>query len=96
MSRSRNQEPSDTLQDILFLHERAVEERSMKEPGRREYVISELRKRGYEPVWDAGAKAVRFTHRGNTITVWPYKGFFSGKGVKDGRGIRKLLNQLDR
>lgn len=96
MSRSRNQEPSDTLQDIIFLRDKAAVERSMKEPGRREYVISELRKRGYEPEWDADAKAVRFSYKGNIVTVWPYKGYFSGKGVKDGRGIRKLLNQLDR
>ena len=96
MATRHNTEPSDTLQDIIFLHEVAAVERSTKEPGRREFVISELRRRGYSPEWDADAKAVRFTHNGNTITVWPYKGFFSGKGVKDGRGIRKLLKQLDR
>jgi len=26
--------------------------------------------------------------------VWPYTGWFSGKGVKDGRGIKKLLKQI--
>lgn len=96
MGRRYNQEPSDTLQDILALKERAQENRGNREPGRKEYVMKALRERGYAPEWNDADRAVRFSYKGNIVTVWPYKGYFSGKGVKDGRGIRKLLNQLDR
>lgn len=89
-------EPSDLREDYDALRELTRERRDRREPGRSEYVMAELRKRGYSPVWDEQEKAVRFDYKGNTITVWPHKGWFSGKGVKDGRGVRKLLNQLDR
>lgn len=68
--------------------------RNENEPGRREYVISALREKGYKPTEDQEQKCIRFDFRGNTITIWPYTGWFSGKGVKDGRGIKKLLKQI--
>jgi len=92
----QEREPSDLRLDYDYLKQLAVENRDTHEPGRREYVMAALRERGFSPVWNEEKKAVMFDYKGNTITVWPYKGFFSGKGVKDGRGVRKLLNQLDR
>ena len=85
---------SDTLEDIEFLKELNVRKRNENEPGRWEYVLKVLRERGYRPVEDKDGKCIRFSYDGNTITVWPYKGWFSGKGVKDGRGISKLLKQI--
>lgn len=96
MTRHHRDEPSDLRQDYDALALIAKERRAGSEPDRRDYVIRELTARGFAPAWDEAAKAVTFTLRGNTITVYPYKGWFSGKGVKDGRGIRKLLKQLDR
>ena len=85
---------SDTLEDIEFLKELNVRKRNENEPGRLEYVLKVLRERGYKPAEDKENKCIRFSYNGNTITVWPYKGWFSGKGVKDGRGISKLLKQI--
>ena len=54
-------------------------------PKRAEYVRGKLEELGLE---------IRFQFKGNTIKLWPYSGWFSGKGVNDGRGIKKLLGQL--
>lgn len=85
---------NDDLEDILFFKEITTAKRDKKEPGRWEYVLSVLKDKGYQPAEDKGKKCIRFSFRGNTVTVWPYKGWFSGKGVKDGRGIDKLLKQI--
>ena len=42
----------------------------------------------------ANETTVKFLYKGNTITVFPYSGWFSGKGIKDGRGFENLLKQL--
>ena len=34
-------------------------------------------------------------HNGHRITFYPYKGWFSGKGIKDGRGIETLIKRLN-
>lgn len=89
-----NQEPSEMRQDYDFMRELTRQKRGGQEPGRMEYAMAALRERGFKPVWNEDEKAVKFDYKGSTITFWPYRGWFSGKGVKDGRGIRKLLNQL--
>lgn len=37
---------------------------------------------------------IYFIHNKEMITFWPYSGWFSGKGIKDGRGLQNLLKQL--
>lgn len=91
---NRPQKKSDTSEDIKFLNEICAKERQQKEPSRWDYVLSVLKDRGYEPVEDREAKCIRFTFKGNTVSVWPFTGWFSGKGVHDGRGIKKLLKQI--
>jgi hypothetical protein len=36
----------------------------------------------------------QFLFNGNLITYFPYSGWHSGKGIKDGRGLEKLLKQI--
>lgn len=63
------------------------------EPKRVQYALDRLKEKGIEAkVY--GGKRIEFEHEGNTITHWPYSGWHSGKGIKDGRGIHKLLKQL--
>ena len=85
---------TELAEDIEFLNSLALKKRNENEPGRWEYVLKSLRERGYKPVEDKDNKCIKFSYNGNTITVFPYTGWFTGKGVKDGRGIRKLLNQI--
>jgi hypothetical protein len=37
---------------------------------------------------------ISFLYMDNAISFWPYSGWFSGKGIKQGRGLKKLLKQL--
>lgn len=45
---------------------------------------------------DHNKTTVRFLYNGNTITVFPYSGWFSGKGIQDGRGLVNLLKQIQK
>ena len=38
--------------------------------------------------------SLKFHYLGNLITLFPYSGWFSGKGIKDGRGLKNLLGQI--
>lgn len=52
--------------------------------------------RRVEVLTDGKAKAttLQFTFRGSPVTLYPYSGWFTGKTVKDGRGIMNLLKQI--
>lgn len=91
---NRHNQPSEMSEEYELLKEIAKKKRNDNEPGRWEYVLKVLREKGYTPVEDPENKCIRFSFNGNTVTVWPYTGWFSGKGVKDGRGIKKLLKQI--
>lgn len=62
-------------------------------PHRIEFATDKLLAIGIEP-FSVTDTAVKFIHKGETVTIFPYSGWFSGKTVKDGRGIQNLLNQL--
>lgn len=71
-----------------------IDEYIKRENGKRMvYAISEVTKLGYS-VSHQDERRFDFEFNGNTIRVFPYKGWFTGKGIKDGRGIRNLLKQI--
>lgn len=70
------------------------EHRALKEDNRIKFAKSELEKRGYEVTHDVSNKCLMFEHKGFKIRLFPYTGWFTGKGIKDGRGLQKLLKQL--
>lgn len=37
---------------------------------------------------------LRFMHNGHQVVFFPYSGWHTGKSIKDGRGFKKLFNQL--
>lgn len=37
---------------------------------------------------------VEFEHKGELVKYYPYSGWASGKSIKDGRGLKNLLDQL--
>ncbi len=39
---------------------------------------------------------IEFQYKGSKVMFYPYKGWASGKSIKDGRGIHNLLIQLRR
>lgn len=63
------------------------------QPQRIAYAREQIEALGYE-VRKVDHTSIAFLFRGNTITVWPYSGWFSGRGVRQGRGLKKLLKQI--
>ena len=60
---------------------------------RMEYAIHELAKKGYD-VHFRDKKSIKFMIGSNECTFFPFTGWATGKGIKDGRGINNLLKQL--
>lgn len=58
-----------------------------------EYAENAIRRLGLEIIY-SDTKVLKFNFNGNLITLYPYSGWFSGKGIVQGRGIAKLLQQL--
>jgi hypothetical protein len=67
--------------------------RQKVEPSRMEVATEKVSELGYDVNSDDG-QSLTFELNGNTIRIFPYTGWFSGKGVKDGRGIFNLIEQL--
>lgn len=72
-----------------------IERQDKLEPLRIQTAIMQLSKRGYTVSHIEGAASVSFVHRGKKVTYWPYSGWASGATIQDGRGLKKLLAQLD-
>lgn len=71
------------------------EVREPKEVSRIAYAKERLERLGYEVTEVRDNKSLTFIHNGRRITFYPYKGWFSGKGIKDGRGLETLIKRLN-
>lgn len=63
------------------------------EPKRINFALAELRKLNLE-ITAIETTRIDFTFKGNKIQFFPYSGWHTGKGIKDGRGWKKLYKQL--
>ncbi len=63
------------------------------QPKRVEYAIKKIRECGIETTLSDDTK-IQFLFKGEKVTLFPYSGWHSGKSIKDGRGLEKLLEQL--
>jgi hypothetical protein len=63
------------------------------EPKRMEYARRGIQRLGYIITFENQTE-LRFEYKGNVIKFYPYSGWHTGKGIKDGRGIDNLLKQL--
>ena len=64
------------------------------EPIRMDYAIGVLNSLGFTVNCSNNEKELQFYFKDEIVRFWPYSGFFNGKSVKSGRGIKNLLNQL--
>lgn len=76
--------------DFRFMDEQRKKDRDAKEPGRVQYAIEQLEKAGHKVV-KIDDQSIKVN---GTVTLWPFTGWFSGKGVGSGRGIHNLLKKL--
>lgn len=66
------------------------------EPDRLIYAKAEIEKLGYEVAIQPGGKSLKFIFNGHIVTHFPYSGWHTGNGIKDGRGIKHLLEQINK
>ena len=64
------------------------------EPERMLYAVDEIKKLGYDVAIQPQGKSLKFTFNQHVVTFFPYSGWHTGKSIKDGRGLQKLLYQL--
>lgn len=69
------------------------ERKEALQPGRIEYARTKLKALGYN-VEQINPTVLKIIHKGKPIIIYPYTGWFTGKTIKDGRGINNLLKQL--
>lgn len=69
------------------------EKKKLLEPERMDYAIYQLEAAGMRPLIITDNR-IEFEFKGESIMFFPYSGWATGKSIKDGRGIQKLLNQL--
>jgi len=62
------------------------------QPKRIEYAIDKLN--SIVSLTSITETEIQFYWKGELIKFFPYSGWHTGKSIKDGRGIEKLLNQL--
>lgn len=67
--------------------------RNKFESSRMKFAMKTLEDIGYETT-EVNHQSFTINVDGNTVRVFPYTGWFSGKGIKDGRGIQYLKKQL--
>ena len=66
---------------------------AMLQPQRIEHAVRRLREAGFQFVANDKTK-VWFSFKGSIVTFYPYSGWATGKTIRDGRGLDKLLKQL--
>lgn len=80
--------------DSEIIRQCYLEHRAPIEEERTRHAKETLESLGFQVKPVPGKKALTFAYKGSTTTLFPYKGWFSGKGVTPGRGLNNLLRQL--
>jgi len=63
------------------------------EPQRMEYAKNRIAELGFEILYES-ATELRFLYKNETVRLFPYSGWHSGKSITDGRGIKNLIEQI--
>lgn len=63
-------------------------------PIRYDYALKVFKENNIEVEQDIPNKCIIIKYKGNNIRFYPYSGWATGKGIKDCRGLKKLLKQI--
>lgn len=63
------------------------------QPKRMQFAKNVITHLGYKIDYEDDTK-LRFTFKGEPVTLFPYSGWHTGKTITDGRGIDKLIKQI--
>ena len=66
------------------------ERESELQPKRMEYAKAEISKLGFKYIADD--TTICFQFNGHQVKLFPYSGWHTGKTIKDGRGLKRLLD----
>lgn len=70
-----------------------IEKQKRLEPKRLQYAKNKLKELGIDITHEENT-LIEFQHKNNIIKLFPYSGWWSGKGIGSDRGINKLLDKL--
>jgi len=70
-----------------------IERQKEFEPKRIEFAKQQIKSLGYKITFECSTR-IEFVFRNEVIKFFPYSGWHTGKTIKDGRGINKLLKQI--
>ena len=71
-----------------------IERQERLEPERIAYAVERLEEMGYT-ITHRDNTRIQCIHRGHPVTFFPHSGWATGRTIKDGRGLKNLLKQLD-
>lgn len=83
----------ELAEDFAFMKEQRKKEREAIEPSRLEYATDKLMEAGHRVGLDREDNKVLVIN--GFIKLWPYTGWWSGKGIGSGRGIHNLIKKLE-
>lgn len=84
----------ELAEDFALMKEAAKERRERIEPGRVAFVEKQLSSIGYKTEYDELNKCLVFKHKEHTCKIYPFTGWWTGKGIGSDRGVKKLLKKL--
>lgn len=85
----------EMAEDFGALKDYKLSIRDQKEPSRTEYAKQHIENLGYKTEYDSANKCLTFRLNGNLIKMYPFTGWFSGRGTGDGRGIHNLIRKIE-
>ena len=68
-----------------------IERQERLEPERIAHAVRRIEQLGYT-ITLRDNKKIQFTHKGKTVTFFPYSGWATGKTIQDGRGLDKCFH----
>ena len=63
------------------------------QPERIKYAVEQIESLGFEILF-LNETEVQFLYKNERVNFFAYSGWHTGKSIKDGRGIKNLLNQI--
>lgn len=71
-----------------------IERQKWEEPQRIKFAKNGIEKLGYTIMYEDNTE-LRFMYKNKIVSIFPYSGWHSGKSIIAGRGLKKLLKQLE-
>ena len=85
----------ELAEDFALMKQVRAERRAKEEPSRIDYAANKLMKIGCTISYNGLEKCIMFEKGEIKGKIYPYKGWWSVKGIGSDRGIKKLIKKLE-